>query len=248
MSSRKKKKALRNGTNLPATTATLGRNKIGLKVLRSIQIKPEFWTRNQELLYNTILEKPLTFTTGPAGTGKTYISALAALMVLRDKKHKIKKVYITKPLVEAGEKLGFLPGGVEEKTDPFMFSFYMNIQKIAGKGVADILLKDQTIEVLPLAYMRGITLENCVAILDETQNSSPQQVKMFLSRLGRNAKLIVSGDERQKDTNLQVDGLSDAVNKLENLDKQIGVVKFQKEDIIRHSLVTKILDAYEEQS
>jgi phosphate starvation-inducible PhoH-like protein len=96
--------------------------------------------------------------------------------------------------------------------------------------------------------MRGITLENCVAILDETQNSSPQQVKMFLSRLGRNAKLIVSGDERQKDTNLQVDGLSDAVNKLENLDKQIGVVKFQKEDIIRHSLVTKILDAYEEQS
>ncbi len=243
----KKRKALKNGTNLPASSPTLGRNKAGLKTLRSVQINPEFWTHNQESLYNIILEKPLTFTNGPAGTGKTFISALAALMVLKDKKYKIKKIYLTKPLVEAGEKLGFLPGGVEEKTDPFMFSFYMNIQKIAGKGVADLLLKDQTIEVLPLAYMRGITLENCVAILDETQNASPQQVKMFLSRLGRNAKLIVSGDERQKDTHTQQeDGLTHAIKKLESLDSDIGVVKFENDDIIRHSLVSKILKAYEE--
>jgi len=167
-------------------------------------------------------------------------------MVLKDKDRKIKKIYLTKPIVEAGEKLGFLPGTVEEKTDPFMFSFYMNIQKIATKTVADIMVKDKTIEVLPLAYMRGITLENCVAILDEAQNTSPTQVKLFLSRLGKNSHIIVAGDERQQDTTDKVSGLTDAVHRLEDKDDRIRVVKFTREDIVRHSLVTKILESYEE--
>ncbi len=166
-------------------------------------------------------------------------------MILKDPKFKIKKIFLTKPLVEAGEKLGFLPGGVEEKTDPFMYSFYTNLQKIATKSAADVMVSDKTIEVLPLAYMRGVTMENCVAILDEAQNTSPVQVKLFLSRLGKNAKMIVAGDEKQKDTNGAPCGLTDAVNRLRGVDDRIGFVQFEQDDIVRHSLVTKILTAYE---
>ncbi|MBC8436991.1 PhoH family protein [bacterium] len=236
-------KKKRNG-NSPIQ-AKKGRNTVGISNLRNVRIKPDFWTVKQEELYEAIVNSPLTIATGPAGTGKTYIAALAALKILQEPKYKIKKIYLTKPLVEAGEKLGFLPGTVEEKTDPFMYSFYMNIQKIAGKSVADIMVKDKTIEVLPLAYMRGITLENCVAILDEAQNTTPVQVKLFLSRLGKNARLVLAGDEKQRDTNITLNGLTDAMRRLSDLDSDISSIEFSNDDIVRHSLVNKILGAYE---
>ncbi|MBC8410361.1 MAG: PhoH family protein [Rhodobacteraceae bacterium] len=240
MSKKKKNGTTSNGN------AKKGRNTKGISNLRNVTISPEFWTQNQEVLYNSILKSPLTFATGPAGTGKTYIAALAALMILKDPKVKIKKIFLTKPIVEAGEKLGFLPGSVEEKTDPFMYSFYSNIQKITTKSIADIMVKDKTIEVMPLAYMRGVTLENCVAILDEAQNTTPVQVKLFLSRLGRNAKMIVAGDQRQQDI-YGNNGLTDAKTRLSEIDDRISFVNFKQEDIVRHSLVTKILTAYEEE-
>jgi phosphate starvation-inducible protein PhoH len=179
-------------------------------------------------------------------THNTYVAAMAALMAMKHPDKLISQAFITKPLVEAGEKIGFLPGDIEEKAGPYMCSFHHNFRKIIGKEMIDQLTDSQVVEILPLGYMRGLTLENSVAILDEAQNTTITQMKMFLSRLGRNSKLIIAGDTQQKDIGDCTSGLTDAVMKLKNIDSRIGVVEFGYDDIVRHPLVSKILSKYEE--
>ena len=161
----------------------------------------------QKRFYNTVSKKDITFCIGPAGCGKTYLSVHRALRELGDKDNFIDGIVIVKPLVEAaGEKIGYLPGDVEEKPAPFMMSFYYNMEQIIGKQRLQVLKDSNTIQVIPLAFMRGITLANKFVILDEAQNATPEQIKMFVTRIGEGSKYIISGDLEQSDLkNTQVD-------------------------------------------
>jgi len=169
-----------------------------LKMLNFDEI--QFKNPAQKRFYKTISTKDITFGIGPAGCGKTYLSVHKALRELGDKNSTIDGIVIVKPLVEAaGEKIGFLPGDVEEKTLPFMMSFYYNMEQIIGKQRLNILKESNTIQVIPMAYMRGITLANKFVILDEAQNATPEQIKMFVTRLGEGSQYIITGDLAQSD-------------------------------------------------
>ena len=160
----------------------------------------QFKNPAQKRFYNTLSKKDITFCIGPAGVGKTYLSVHRALRELGDKESRIDGIVIVKPLVEAaGEKLGFLPGDVEEKTAPFMMSFYYNMEQIIGKQRLQVLKDTGTIQVMPMAYMRGVTLSNKFIILDEAQNATPEQIKMFVTRIGERSKYIITGDLEQSD-------------------------------------------------
>ena len=168
----------------------------------------------QKRFYNTITKKDVTFCIGPAGVGKTYLSVHRALRELGNKDSKIDGIIIVKPLVEAaGEKIGFLPGDVEEKTAPFMMSFYYNMEQIIGKQRLQMLKEGGIIQVMPMAYMRGVTLSDKFVILDEAQNATPEQIKMFVTRIGENSKYIISGDLAQSDIKAGTSGLEDAVKR-----------------------------------
>jgi len=198
----------------------------------------------QRRFYKTISDKDITFGIGPAGCGKTYLSVHRALRELGDKQSKIDGIVIVKPLVEAaGEKIGFLPGDVEEKTAPFMMSFYYNMEQIIGKQRVEILKENNVIQVIPLAFMRGITLSNKFVILDEAQNATPDQIKMFVTRIGEHSKYIITGDLEQSDIQKHKSGLEDAIKRFAGV-HGVGLASFKEKDVVRHSLVKRLLKRY----
>ncbi len=200
-------------------------------------------TFNQRVYINAIESYDLTFGTGPAGTGKTYLAVASAVAAL--KKGKVKKIILTRPVVEAGENLGFLPGDLKEKIDPYLVPLYDALYEMLGVVQTTALMEKGIIEIAPLAYMRGRTLENAFVILDEAQNTTRAQMKMFLTRLGFASKMIITGDPTQTDlSSNHVSGLSQAVQLLETL-ADIKVIKFERIDVIRHPLVQHILERYE---
>lgn len=185
----------------------------------------------------------LLFATGPAGSGKTYTAIALAVRALRDKQ--VKRVILTRPAVEAGEKLGFLPGDLKEKLDPYLQPLYDALNDMIPPARLQKYMEDGTVQIAPLAYMRGRTLDNAFVILDEAQNTTLSQIKMFLTRMGRNAKFIVTGDVTQIDLPHRNDsGLTRAMNIVNGI-KGIGFVEFDKRDIIRHELVKHIVDAFD---
>ena len=200
----------------------------------------------QKRFYQTISKKDITFGIGPAGCGKTYLSVHRALRELGDKDNHIDGIVIVKPLVEAaGEKIGYLPGDVEEKTAPFMMSFYYNMEQIIGKQRLQILKESNTIQVIPLAFMRGITLANKFVILDEAQNATPEQIKMFVTRIGEHSKYIITGDLEQSDISKHKSGLEDAIKRFAGV-HGVGLASFKEKDVVRHSLVKRLLKRYRE--
>jgi len=191
---------------------------------------------------NAIKSSQLTFALGPAGTGKTWVCTGLAAQALHN--GDIEKLIITRPAVEAGENLGFLPGELEEKFDPYLQPFRDSLYHFLGKSFTEYLIKAGKIEAAPLAYMRGRTFKNAWVILDEAQNTTPKQMKMFLTRLGSDCKMVVNGDTAQTDINGK-SGLQDAVERLFYI-PSIRVVKFKREDIVRSGLVQEIVECYEE--
>ena len=198
---------------------------------------------NQMKFVNLIKEKDLVFGVGPAGTGKTYLAVACAVEALLKKE--ISKIILSRPAVEAGERLGFLPGDLKEKIDPYLRPLYDALNDLIPSKTLERYLENNTIEIAPLAFMRGRTLENSYIILDEAQNTSSMQMKMFLTRLGKNSKMVIAGDSTQVDLPRgEKSGLKEILNIMPRTD-EIGKVLFKKGDITRHNLVTKIVEAYE---
>ena len=198
---------------------------------------------NQLKFVNLIKEKDLVFGVGPAGTGKTYLAVACAVEALLKKE--ISKIILSRPAVEAGERLGFLPGDLKEKIDPYLRPLYDALNDLIPLKTLERYLDNNTIEIAPLAFMRGRTLENSYIILDEAQNTSSMQMKMFLTRLGKNSKMVIAGDSTQVDLPRgEKSGLKEILNIMPR-SEEIGKVLFKKDDITRHSLVTKIVEAYE---
>lgn len=208
---------------------------------RGLVIKPK--TPNQKLLVDTVVKNDLVFAVGPAGTGKTYISVALAVKALKNKE--VKKIVITRPAVEAGENLGFLPGDLKEKVDPYLRPIYDALDDMIPAEKLKYYYENRIIEIAPLAYMRGRTLNNAFILLDEAQNTTEMQMKMFLTRMGPSSKMIVTGDRSQVDLpGHQKSGLMEAVHKLKEIEG-IGVVELSDKDVMRHKLVGRIIKAYE---
>ncbi len=205
------------------------------------QIRPK--TVGQQLYIDKIRHNAVTFGIGPAGTGKTYLAVVMAVAALRAKQ--VNRIILTRPAVEAGERLGFLPGDMQEKVDPYLRPLYDALQDIFGIETYQRLLTKGIIEIAPLAYMRGRTLDNAFVILDEAQNTTGQQMKMFLTRLGIASRMVVTGDLSQIDLPRGVkSGLAEAVTVLDGV-KGLAVVRFDESDIIRHEVVSRIVAAYD---
>ena len=201
-------------------------------------------TVNQEVLVKSYEQNDLIFAEGPAGTGKTYTAIALAVRAWKNKE--IRKIILTRPAVEAGEQLGFLPGDMKEKLDPYLQPLYDALRDMIPGKKLESLMEEGTVQIAPLAYMRGRTLDNACVILDEAQNTSLSQLKMFLTRMGRNAKFIITGDASQIDLARKSDsGLSRCMELLKNI-KGIAFVRFDSGDIIRHPLVKKIVAAFNE--
>ena len=201
-------------------------------------------TFNQRRYIKAIEENDIVFATGPAGTGKTYLAVVKAVSAL--KSQEVKRIILTRPAVEAGESLGFLPGDLKEKVDPYLRPLYDALHDTLGVEATESFIEKGIIEIAPLAYMRGRTLEDAYIILDEAQNTTDQQMKMFLTRLGFNSKMIVTGDVSQVDLPRGVrSGLITCINILKGIDN-IAICTFEVSDIIRHPLVQKVIDRYEE--
>jgi phosphate starvation-inducible protein PhoH and related proteins len=200
-------------------------------------------TPNQRRMVACFKTHDLMFAIGPAGTGKTYTAVALAVRALKNKE--VKRIILTRPAVEAGENLGFLPGDLKEKMDPYLQPLYDALRDMIPAAKLAAFLEDGTIEIAPLAFMRGRTLDNAFAILDEAQNATESQLKMFLTRMGKSAKFLVTGDVTQIDLpRNQVSGLITATKILKNV-KGIDFIFLNEKDVVRHPLVTKIIDAYE---
>lgn len=204
-------------------------------------IKPK--TLGQQHYVNEIKDKMIVFGIGPAGTGKTYLAMAMAINAFKN--NEVGRIILTRPAIEAGEKLGFLPGDLQSKVDPYLRPLYDALFQIMGPESFNANMEKGLIEVAPLAYMRGRTLDNAYIILDEAQNTTPAQMKMFLTRIGFGSKVIVTGDQTQKDLPKDaVSGLDVALKVLAGVD-EIGIVKLDNRDVVRHPLVQKIVKAYE---
>lgn len=214
------------------------------EITKNAQGKPiRVKTLGQKKYVDAIEKHDLVFGIGPAGTGKTYLAVVKAVHALKN--GKVKRIVLTRPAVEAGESLGFLPGDLKEKVDPYLRPLYDALHDVLGREQATRLIEKEIIEIAPLAYMRGRTLENAFVILDEAQNTTPEQMKMFLTRLGFGSKMIITGDITQIDLPKGVEsGLRVAKNKLEAID-EIAFIYFEASDVVRHPLVQKIIQAYE---
>jgi phosphate starvation-inducible PhoH-like protein len=191
-------------------------------------------------------ENDIVMALGPAGTGKSFLAVSVAITMLMEKK--IERVILSRPAVEAGEKLGFLPGDLKEKVDPYLRPLYDALYELFGYEKIDKKIESGEIEIAPLAFMRGRTLKNCFAILDEAQNATETQIKMFLTRIGENSKLAVNGDPSQIDlVNQSNSGLTKSKNILKNI-KEIKIIEFDHTDVVRHPLVSKIIKAYQKKT
>lgn len=200
-------------------------------------------THNQRLLVESVDKNDIVFAIGPAGTGKTYTAVALAVRALKNKL--VKKIILTRPAVEAGESLGFLPGDLKEKVDPYLRPLYDALDDMIPPDKLAHFMANRTIEIAPLAFMRGRTLDNSFIILDEAQNATSLQLKMFLTRLGPSAKSVITGDLTQVDLPYhQKSGLQHSINLLEGL-YGIGIIELQPEDVMRHRLVREIIRAYE---
>ena len=200
-------------------------------------------SENQQKLIDAYAENDMVFATGPAGTGKTYLSIALAVRALKEKT--IRKIILSRPAVEAGEKLGFLPGDMKDKIDPYLQPLYDALEDMLPAVKLQDMMEKNVIQIAPLAFMRGRTLSDAVVILDEAQNTTPAQLRMFLTRMGWNTKMIITGDMTQIDLPRgQKSGLTEALNILKNVEG-IGFVSLGQKDIVRHKLVTRIVNAYE---
>ncbi|MDN3668434.1 PhoH family protein [Echinicola jeungdonensis] len=208
---------------------------------KGLVIKPK--STNQRKLVNSSYDNDLVFALGPAGTGKTYIAVALAVRALKNRE--VKRIIITRPAVEAGENLGFLPGDLQEKLDPYLRPIYDALGDMVPAEKLKFYQETRVIEIAPLAYMRGRTLHDAFVLLDEAQNTTREQIKMFLTRMGPNSKVIVTGDQTQVDLpTKQKSGLREALKVLKNV-KGIGVVHLGGKDVIRHKLVKSIIEAYD---
>ncbi|KEO83807.1 PhoH family protein [Tumebacillus flagellatus] len=206
---------------------------------KSIRIK----TLGQRDYIRAIKKKDIVFGVGPAGTGKTYLAVVMAVQAL--KKNEVKRIVLTRPAVEAGENLGFLPGDLQEKVDPYLRPLYDGLYDVLGQENTTKYMERGLIEVAPLAYMRGRTLEDCFVILDEAQNTTPEQMKMFLTRLGFGSKMVVTGDVTQIDLPRgKQSGLNSAIRVLKNVE-DLSFIFLSEQDVVRHHLVQKIIQAYD---
>lgn len=222
--------------------ASLAKEEVLLFGTRGVGIKPK--TPNQQKLVKNINTNDMVFALGPAGTGKTYISVAMAVRALKNKQ--VKKIVITRPAVEAGETLGFLPGDLQEKLDPYLRPIYDALGDMVPSEKLKYYQENRIIEIAPLAYMRGRTLNNAFILLDEAQNTTPMQIKMFLTRMGPSSKVIVTGDLSQVDLpKKQHSGLAEAVRILKDV-KGIGFTHFTQKDVVRHRIVKEIIAAYEQ--
>ena len=200
-------------------------------------------TENQNIYFKLLNSKNIVFAVGPAGTGKTYIAVAKAVSALQE--GKVNKIILSRPAVEAGEKLGFLPGDMKEKVDPYLRPIYDALYSMLPFEQVEKKILNSTIEIAPVAFMRGRTLEDCFIILDEAQNTTRTQMKMLLTRLGKNSQMVISGDVTQIDlVSEQESGLMDALKKLKKIN-DIGFIELTEKDVVRHDLVKKIINAYE---
>ena len=209
--------------------------------------KNKFLTDNQREYYQSLISNQITICSGPAGVGKSFVAMKAAVDLLTDPSNGYEKIIIVRPAVEAEEKLGALPGNLEEKLDPYIFPSYYLLNKIIGKEAREKLKDLEVIEVFALAYMRGMNIDNSILIFEEAQNSTPNQMKLLLTRIGFNSKFFISGDLEQTDRykDMKQSGLYDAITRF-NFVNDISIFEFNQNDVVRNPLITKILKKYEE--
>lgn len=239
--SRKAAPASENGTaEKPVAAPAGGGGEVIVFGTNGLMVKAR--TANQRRMVDSIVKNDVLFAIGPAGTGKTYTAVALAVRALKNKE--IKRIILTRPAVEAGESLGFLPGDLKEKVDPYLRPLYDALDDMIPAEKLKLYLENRTIEIAPLAFMRGRTLDNCFVILDEAQNSTDLQLKMFLTRMGPSAKFIVTGDITQIDLpKKQMSGLHNALRILDDI-PGIEIIYLTGEDVVRHKLVKRILKAY----
>jgi phosphate starvation-inducible PhoH-like protein len=211
--------------------------------------KSKFLSDNQKEYYDILISSEITICSGPAGVGKSYISMKAAVDLLMDPNNSYEKIIIVRPAVEAEEKLGSLPGNLEEKLDPYIFPSYYLLNKIIGKEAREKLKEAEIIEVFALAYMRGMNIDNSILIFEEAQNSTPNQMKLLLTRIGFNSKFFISGDLEQTDRykDKKQSGLYDALQRFKNV-QSIGVYDFKNAINVRNPLIGKILEKYDDEN
>ena len=209
--------------------------------------RSKFLTENQKEYYDKLISNQITICSGPAGVGKSFIAMKAAVDLLIDPNNGYEKIIIVRPAVEAEEKLGSLPGNLEEKLDPYIFPSYYLLNKIIGKDAREKLKDSEIIEVFALAYMRGMNIDNSILIFEEAQNSTPNQMKLLLTRIGFSSKFFISGDLEQTDRykDKKHSGLWDALERLKNM-SEVGVHQFGDEDVVRNPIITELLKRYED--
>jgi phosphate starvation-inducible PhoH-like protein len=208
---------------------------------RRVYVEPK--TEGQRIYLSSIHKNKLTVCDGPAGCGKTLLAAASAVKLLNDNTQYDHIVIVRPAITACNERIGFLPGNIDDKMEPFTMPVLYSLSKVVGREYFQLLMKNEVIKVIPMAFMRGLTLENCVVLLDEAQNTTPEQMKMFLTRIGENCKVIVEGDETQSDIKRE-NGLKDALDRLENM-SDVGVVIMEISDVLRSSFVSHILERYE---
>ena len=242
----RRKKQNSNVTKESEVRPTISKKELISQIIKK-KTKEKFLSESQRKYYDILRNNQITICSGPAGVGKSYISMKTAIDLLSDPSTPYEKIIIVRPAVEAEEKLGSLPGNVEEKLDPYIFPSYYLMNKIIGKDAREKLKDLEVIEVFALAYMRGMNIDNSILIFEEAQNSTPNQMKLLLTRIGFNSKFFISGDlekfDRHKDKTQT--GLWDALKKFQNLE-DVGTFEFKPEDVVRNPLISKILKRYEE--
>lgn len=227
-----------------------GRGNDVKELLKTLIGDVKFKAKNerQQQFYDMLSKNEIIICSGPAGVGKSYLTILKALQLLTAKDNEFYKIVITTPAVEADEKLGHLPGDIEEKMAPYIYSSLYLIEKIVGKKVCQNLMEQGFIQIMPIAFMRGINVDHSILIAEEFQNSTKRQMKTMLTRIGFKSKFIISGDLEQSDRykNIKETGLYDALNRLENI-SGVGIFKFEEVDVVRNKIITKILEKYKDE-
>jgi len=246
MTERKRKTTIKKEETQTEFKPKLTKKELISQIIKK-KTKQKFLSESQRIYYDILTKNQITICSGPAGVGKSYISMKTAVDLLSDPTTPYEKIVIVRPAVEAEEKLGSLPGNVEEKLDPYIFPSYYLLNKIIGKEAREKLKEIDVVEVFALAYMRGMNIDNSILIFEEAQNSTPNQMKLLLTRIGFNSKFFISGDleqfDRHKDKTQT--GLWDALKKFRDMD-DVGVFEFNPEDVVRNPLISKILEKYEE--